>query len=55
MESRARLKLQVNLLDWPVWYENPFGMIIRPTSPTFVARTECHITCLLLSVGKIIM
>src|SRR6218665_155857 len=39
----------------PVWYENPSGMIIHPAPPTFVARTECHITCLRLSGGKIIV
>src|SRR6218665_2573248 len=33
------------------------GMRIRPASPTFVARTECHITCsgLRLSGGKVIL
>jgi len=36
-------------LQVPVWYDNPSG------PPTFVSRTECHITCLRLSSGKIIM
>ena len=38
----------------PVWYENPSGMIIRSAPPTFVARSECPITCLRLSGGKIV-
>jgi len=38
-----------------VWYENSYGMRIGPALPTFVARTECHITCLRLSGGKIIV
>jgi len=27
-----------------VWYDYPSGTVIRPAPPTFVTRTECHIT-----------
>src|SRR6218665_826932 len=30
----------------PAWYDNPYGVVIRPAPPTFVTRTECHITYL---------